>query len=137
MVNNYECDCIETFSVAPSVRVIMSADTVVEDSDQDLVLQCHLDHGNPAHMTSVQWYKDNSPLTGPPFVTCDTELELSDELFAELDSTPEDHKCQGETRVTLVMVDRLDTGHYSCQAEKINTEKSHTLSLNLSTKMAF
>ena len=117
---------LSQFSVSPSVQVVISPSKIRETSDfpateSEMVnLLCNLVTGNPSHLTNVTWFKDNEPLDYPPFVACEMEdYEVSDEmeLFGELNTVNEieNNTCFGEQVVKLSLIDRWDSGEYSCQ----------------------
>ena len=80
--------------------MLITPDTVPEyDPEAELLLQCELVSGHPAHLTSVTWYRDHDPLLTEPWVTCDNET---------------DH-CTGDSTLIISYLDRAEAGAISCQ----------------------
>ena len=126
----------------PSVYVVLSPEVIVEEDPYNVViLRCELANGHPGHLTNVTWYKDGVPINNHPFVSCDmSEYELSDdsELFSDTPAdTIDDDTCRGESVVTLSLLDRYDSGDYSCHGtnEAGDGDISNFASLNVQCKL--
>ena len=124
--------------------VVLSPEVIVEDDPYSVVmLRCELANGHPGHLTNVSWYRDGVPINSHPFVSCDmSEYELSDdsELFPDItdDNIKDDNdSCRGEAVVTLSLLDRYDTGDYSCHGtnEAGDGDISNFASLNVQCKL--
>ena len=127
--------------------VVLSPEVIVEDDPDPysvVILRCELANGHPGQLTNVTWYKDGVPVDHHPFVSCDmSEYELSDdsELFSDVpDDTIDDgdnDSCRCEAVVTLSLLDRYDSGDYSCHGtnEAGDGDVSNIASLNVQCKL--